>query len=216
MPFPFIETIVRLIVPLSIFKFPKLGILFSILTDLYDWKFVHVTNDAELAFYQNWDKTMDIYYLVIIFLVIFKFKDKIFKKTALFLFIYRIAGLVFFYLTHNRSFLLYFPNVFENFVIFYLVYIWYSKDQILFKSKKVLLVVLSALLLPKLIHEYLMHVLIKQPWELYDVGKILGFGGILQEYTNYLVYGTLLYFIPFTLSLIVCKKLNRNKRKLHY
>lgn len=93
---------------------------------------------------------------------------------------------------------------------------WYSKDQILFKSKKVFLVVFSGLLLPKLIHEFLMHVLIKQPWELYDVGKILGFDGILQEYTNYFIFGTLLYFIPFTLTLIICKKYNSSSKKTFF
>lgn len=209
MPFPYITTIVRILAPLTIFRFAKFGILLSILADLYDWKFVKVVNDSELAFYQNWDKVLDIYYQTIIFLVIFKFKDSLFKKTAVFLFIYRLIGLALFYLTQNRQFLFFFPNIFENFVIFYLIYNLFSKGEILFHSKKMLVFVISNIATFKLIHEFLMHVLIKQPWELYDIGKKLGFSGFFQEYTNYLVFGSLLYFIPFLVMFIICKKRNQ-------
>lgn len=210
MPFPYIETIVRLIVPLTIFRYAKFGIFLAVMADLYDWKFVTVTNAQELAYYQSWDKSLDLYYQIIIFIVIFKFKDVFFKKTAAFLFTYRLLGLALFNLTHNRQFLFFFPNVFENFVIFYLLYIFFTKQEFLFKTQKILLIVVFALTVPKLIHEFLMHYLIKQPWELYDVGKILGFGGVLQEYTNYFVYGTLLYFIPFAITFVICKKYNKH------
>lgn len=206
MPFPFIETIIRLIVPFSIFKWPLTGIIISNLSDMYDWKFIKVKTAEDLRLYQTWDKAMDLYYQTIIVLVILRFKDEIFKKTAIILFFVRVAGDALFFLTSNRNFLLIFPNMFENFVIFYLVYRRYVGKEILFKSKKILLIVLLIIGIPKLIHEYFLHYLLIQPWQWFDAGLKLGLSGFFQEYANYFIWGGLLYVIPMAAALIILKK----------
>lgn len=205
MPFPWIETIVRLFVPLSIFRWPLFGILISNLCDMYDWKFVQVKTAADLKLYQTWDKSMDLYYQSIIVLVILRFKDTIFKKTAIFLFLFRMIGDSLFFLTANRNFLLYFPNFFENFVIFYLLYKWITKNNILFSSKKRFLLVAAVIGIPKIIHEYFLHYLLIQPWEWLNFGNMMGLTGFFEEYMNYAAWGGMLYIIPFLLTLLYLK-----------
>lgn len=206
MGFPYLETALRFLIPLSIFRYAKLGILLSIIADLNDWKFLNVTTAQELVFYQSWDKTLDLYYQSIIFIVILKFKDHLFKKTAIILFGCRLLGVALFSLTQNSKFLFFFPNIFENFVIFYLLALAISKKDIVFTSKKMVLVALAFLSIPKLIHEYFMHFLVKQPWEIYNAGKYLGFSGLWEELTNNFVFGSLLYVIPFATIIIIYKK----------
>lgn len=206
MPFPIWETLVRIVVPLSIFRWPLVGILVSNLADMYDWKFVRVQNEKDLGLYQTWDKAMDLYYHTVILLVVLRFKDKVFKKTAVLLFFIRVVGDTLFFSTSNRNFLLFFPNVFENFVIFYLFYKWVGKKDILFRNKRVLVLVLTVILVPKLIHEYFLHYLLIQPWQWLNFGKMMGFQGIIEEYTNYLVWGSALYLIPMGVTLLYLLK----------
>lgn len=208
MEIPVFQTVVRLLIPLSILRFPLIGILLAMLVDMYDWKFVSLATPEQYNFYQNWDKALDFYYQLFIIFIVFRFKDEIAKKTAIFLFLYRIAGLLLFYVTQNRNFLLLFPNIFENFVIFYLLYVFIAKKDILFTSKKILAIVLAVLTIPKIIHEYFQHFLVKQPWELYDIGMLLGTEGIIKEYINYLSWGIILYVIPIGIALYF---LSRNK-----
>lgn len=205
----FIITTARLLVPLLILKFPIPGITLSILADLYDWQFYPVSNAVELGQYQAWDKALDLYYHLFILYIVFKFKDKIARKAAIFLFAYRIVGLALFTVTHNRQFLFFFPNFFENFVIFYLFYKLFSKEDILFKSKKTFFAILSVIAIPKIIHEYFQHFLVKQPWEIYDVGAYLQADGILREYINYLSWGALFYIVPMGVLLYFLTRKNK-------
>lgn len=203
---PIIPTIIRLLVPFLIFRFALIGILLSNLADLYDWKFTDHSTFEKLTFYQNWDKTMDMYYLFFIALIVLKFKDKIAKNTALFLFFYRIIGVILLYMTHNRSFLFFFPNIFENFVLFYLFYNFLTKKTILFKNTKIFIIVMSIISIPKLIHEYTQHYLLHQPWEYIDIAGFLETTGIIQEYLNYFFYGGIFYIAPMGITLFFLKK----------
>lgn len=203
MPIPFYVTLLRLLVPLSILKWPLWGVLVSSLADIYDWKLVNLKTESDFLLYQNWDKAMDLYYLIFALFMTLKWKDKLAKKIALGLFLYRVIGMVFFWLSGKRIFLFLFPNLFENFFIFYLLYVFLFKKTKLLTSAKVTAIVLSLLTIPKLIHEYFLHFLEKQPWEFYS------FGG---EYTNNLVWGGLLYILPFIVGLFLVKKFNRSYR----
>lgn len=209
---PILPTIARSTVPLLIFRIPLLGILLSNLCDLYDWKFIDHSTPSKLAFYQNWDKSFDLYYLTFIFIIAFGFKDKLAKNTAIFLFLYRLIGLAFFYTTHNRQFLFFFPNIFENFVIFYLTYKLFSKKDVLFDTHNKLILVLSVIAIPKLIHEFFQHFLLHHPWEYFDVAGWLGTTGVVQEYLNYGIFGSLLYFIPMGGALIYLLKRKKSKK----
>ena len=210
MDFPLLLTVARLIAPLIILRYPLPGILTAMVIDMYDWKFFGLQAAEDYTLYQNWDKALDFYYQLFMLAVVFRFKDTMAKNTAIFLFAFRMIGLLLFYASNNRTMLLYFPNVFENFVLFYLLYMFISKQKSLFEDKKILAVVLAVLATPKIIHEYFQHFLQKQPWEIYNIGELLDISGVVQEYINYFSWGVLLYIIPMGLILYFLRK-----QKLH-
>lgn len=213
MEFPLIPTAIRTTVPLLILRFPLLGILLSSLIDMYDWFFVDTSTPEKLDNYQHWDKSMDIYYQVIIVFAVLKFKDTLVKRTAISLFMFRCIGLVLFYTIGGRQFLFFFPNFFENFVIAYLLFVFITKEKIMLTSKKLLLLSFLIIALPKTIHEFFQHFLLRQPWEIYDVGAFLKLSGIYKDYTNYITFGVLLHLLPILTVVYMMRKLRRNKSR---
>lgn len=208
MEFPIVITLIRLLAPFLILRFPLIGILLCMFIDMYDWQIIDTSNPQKLAFYQNWDKTLDFYYQIFIVIIVFQFKDKIARSTAIFLFLYRSLGLMLFYTFHSRNILFLFPNLFENFVVFYLLYVMFTKKQILFTSKKLLVFILTMIAIPKMLHEYFQHFLLRQPWEIYDVRSLLNTQGKLNEYINCIIWGSVFYFIPLIITVIVVIHLN--------
>lgn len=194
-------TLIRLVVPLIILRYRLTGILLSILADMYDWKLVDLSGSEDYEFYQNWDKALDVYYQFFIAAIVLGFKDIKVRYTALGLFVYRMAGVILFSIFHERSLLFIFPNVFENFVIFYMVFIKVSKSEQLFRSKRIAISVLSAIAIPKLLHEYFQHFVVKQPWEIFDIAGRAGTSGVLKEYLNYLIFGGVFYVLPMGILL---------------
>ena len=79
------------------------------------------------------------------------------------LFAYRALGFTIFEATQQRIFLLVFPNLFENFYLFYLVLLRVSPRYVLIPRH--LAVFLVLLLIPKLAQEYLLHFAETQPWD---------------------------------------------------
>lgn len=210
--FPILITLIRLIIPLIILRYKLSGILLSILADMYDWKLVDLSEGDDYEFYQNWDKALDIYYQFFIAAVVLGLKDIKVKYTALAFLAYRTFGVILFSIFHERYLLLIFPNIFENFVIFYLLFLNITKKDLLFTSGKIMIAVLAVIAIPKLFHEYFQHYLIKQPWEIYDIAGMAGTSGILKEYLNYFVYGGLFYLIPISLMLfLLIKRRNHHK-----
>lgn len=161
-------TLVRLFVPLSILRWPLLGTIIAAYIDYRDWDFLGINTQAEMSFYQTWDKLLDTYYLALAWYTSFAWKDRIARTTAFFLFFYRVLG-VFIGLISDRSLLLFFPNSFEWFFWFYLLFIRISKKAILFSSGKILFLVLLVVTIPKIVQEYFMHVLRKPPWEVFPI-----------------------------------------------
>ena len=59
----------RLLVPLAIIRFPLPAIIACLIIDAVDQTvFAAVAPDADLSGYQNYDKALDIYYLVIAYI----------------------------------------------------------------------------------------------------------------------------------------------------
>lgn len=207
------QTVARLLVPLTIFRYPLIGILLSMGLDTVDWKLIDTTNPSVLAIYQNWDKALDFYFQLIVLYIVFGFKDGVAKKTAIALFAIRITGVALYYLTGMRQFLFFFPNLFDNFVVVYLGFVFLTKKEILYKSKKLLVIVLITLFVPKIFHEYYLHFLKTQPWDLplYNLGTYVGTAGAVNEYANYIFWGFLLYVIPITITIFVLGHLLQRK-----
>jgi hypothetical protein len=110
----------RLVVPLFIIRWP-LAIVACLILDAVDQTvFQTVAPDADLSWYQGYDKSLDIYYLVIAYISTLRNWTNGFAVTiARFLIYYRLVGVVLFELSGIRELLFIFPNTFEYFFIFY-------------------------------------------------------------------------------------------------
>ncbi len=206
MPIPVYVTLLRLIIPLFIFKWPLWGTLASAIMDLNDWKLINFIGPQDYVFYQNWDKALDLYYLTFAVIMTYKWRDKVAQKLAVGLFFYRLTGDILFWTTQNRIFLFIFPNFFESFFLFYLLFVFICKKTQLFVSKKVWFLIFIFVGIPKLINEYFLHVIQVQPWQVYNLGEKLGFFGAIQESINLFAQALIFYILPFIIGLYWVKK----------
>ncbi|MBN2454838.1 hypothetical protein JXB11_04815 [Candidatus Woesearchaeota archaeon] len=155
-----IVVLFRLIIPFSIFRWPFWGILASLIADALDYSVFDLTTGS-LAYYQQLDKLLDLYYLSIAFFVSLRWKGTE-RITSIALFCYRCIGLLLFTITKTHLFLFIFPNLFEYFFIF-----WACRNKFFsgFKlTPKKLAAVLLIILCLKLPGEYLLHVMGADPW----------------------------------------------------
>ncbi|MBT4849780.1 hypothetical protein HON36_02925 [Candidatus Parcubacteria bacterium] len=161
---PIIVLIIRLVVPLSILKYPFWGTVASLLVDALD--VVMITFIGVGAMPEGWytpaDKILDSYYLIFSFIVSLRWADRLPKKISIILFVYRIIGVILMEITNIRILLFFFPNMFENFFLF-----WEARNK-WFKrlkpTKKNLTIALIALLIPKMFQEWMLHWKLIDPW----------------------------------------------------
>lgn len=158
-----ILTLLRLLVPLTILRWPIMGMLASMYLDLQDFNYFTIRTGQDMANYQSWDKIFDTYYLAIAFYVSFSWKDKIAKKLSIFSFLYRAIGVLIFLLVQSRTLLLFFPNLSENLFLFYLIFRHFTKKEQLYTNMKVTIIVVASVVIPKIIAEFYLHVLKSPP-----------------------------------------------------
>lgn len=207
-------TILRLLVPLLILRWPLTGIILAAILDLRDWDFLGITIEQEMHFYQNWDKILDTYYLGIAWYTSRSWKDTMARKLASILFFYRLFGVVLITFGVDRSILLFFPNIFEIYFVFYLLFVRVTKQTLLFWSKKIMLLVLLALAIPKIAQEFFMHVLRNYPWEVFNIAKITGIQKWIPDQINGSYWIWILIFLAFPLTALVwciCMAFRHNK-----
>lgn len=171
---PEIVFILRLIIPLLIFRYPLLGGILAMLLDGLDVVFIEIIgkgfNLQIDSFYdQNYhlvDKYLDMYYLTFEFIVSLRWSENLARKTSIFLFVLRLVGFFAFEVTKVRWLLFIAPNLFENFYLFYL-----SARKIYpgweVKNKKRLIIILLILYIPKFFQEYILHIKQYSPWTWY-------------------------------------------------
>lgn len=110
----------RLFVPLLIPKFPLPAVIACLIIDGVDQTIFQKYTDLDLSGYQSYDKALDIYYLTIAYMSTFRNWENFYGfEMSRFLYYYRLAGVALFEITHLRALLLFFPNTFEYFFIFY-------------------------------------------------------------------------------------------------
>src|SRR3989344_5101669 len=117
---PALVFLIRLLVPLSILRWPFWGMLLSIAADAADVVLFSALGWGILegrGMYHELDKVFDIYYLALAAYVAFKWRDALPRRLALALFAWRLVGEVVFELTHARQVLFFSPNIFENFYL---------------------------------------------------------------------------------------------------
>ncbi|MFH1649306.1 MAG: hypothetical protein ABIA93_02045 [Candidatus Woesearchaeota archaeon] len=145
----------RLLIPLSILKYPLWGGLASFILDATDAWIAHLFGVDYIFTYHFVDKLMDMWYLTIMLIASWKW-EKIARNTSIVLYGWRLIGFFAFEYTGFRWLLMVFPNVFELWFFFMVVrnkfFKWFEI------TKKRLIVILVALLIPKLFHEYILHV----------------------------------------------------------
>jgi hypothetical protein len=157
-----IVIVLRLVVPLSIPRWPLAGGIVSMLIDALDVVIIELIGLGGFAHYAALDKGLDIYYLAFEACVALGW-EPLARWSALSLFAYRAIGFVAFEATQERVLLLVFPNVFENFYLAYLVLLRAVADFRLTPSRLVTLLVVVTL--PKLGQEYILHYAEWQPWD---------------------------------------------------
>lgn len=149
--------VIRLILPLSILRYPLFGGLAALFADFTDYQLIIFLNSGDVTNYQVIDKALDMYYLSLEAFVAVFWKNELARFAAILLFFYRLLGFLLFFITQNLLFLVIFLNLFEFFYLFYLGYKKiFQKDPVTSPAK--LLIILFLLLIPKFIHEYSVHI----------------------------------------------------------
>jgi hypothetical protein len=154
----------RLIVPLLILKKPLAGGLIAMALDALDVVIVELFGPGGMGdHYHSIDKVLDLYYLGLEAWVALRWVERLPRLTALWLFAYRVAGVIAFELTQWRAALFIFPNLFEHWFLFYLIRNkWFP--QLRLNTWRQVALWLFILYIPKLGQEYLLHVAEAQPW----------------------------------------------------
>ena len=150
-------TVIRLLIPLTILRFPLFGFLASIIADAADYDRIGLGVLIGENDYQIWDKVLDTYFLAIATLVVWKLTDRLTRNTAVVLLAWRLLGVAVFNLTGIRQVLLFFPNILESFLVFVFAFIFFTHKKSVFSSRTDLFITLIILSVPKIIQEYFWH-----------------------------------------------------------
>jgi hypothetical protein len=161
---------IRLVVPLTILRWPLAGGLLAMLLDATDVVLVDAIARAlgqagEFGpFYAQIDKWLDTYYLAIEAIVVRRWPDVLLRRTAWALFGWRLIGVIAFEVTAIRPLLVVFPNLFENFYLYVLITSRWASRLVPRRGVEVALV-LVALLVPKEVQEWVLHWEELHPWQ---------------------------------------------------
>lgn len=141
-----------------IVKWPLAGLLMSNLLDLVDFSLL-----ASEPAYQSVDKLLDTYYLSLLLTALPGQADRRLSRLLIGLFAWRMTGVGLLLATGQESILLLFPNLFEPLMAFYLLFRLITGRTRLLHGRRQTATIIAALLVPKLIQEYLLHIQLGQP-----------------------------------------------------
>ena len=109
----------RLLLPFTIPYYPLVGSIACMILDSIDQSIFQQFPAIPLEGYQSYDKSLDIYYLAIIYMSTMRnWTNPHAFRVSFFLYYYRLVGVVAFELTQVRALLFIFPNTFEYFFDF--------------------------------------------------------------------------------------------------
>jgi hypothetical protein len=124
---PVLIIVMRLLVPLTILRWPLGGAVASMLVDALDVVLVDAFArllGEPLEFgpvYAELDKWLDLYYLTIEAYVASRWSEALLRRPALLLFAWRVVGVLAFSISGIEGTLVVFPNLFENFYLYVLI-----------------------------------------------------------------------------------------------
>ena len=145
---------VRLLGSFPVLKYAFLGSIFAVLIDLSDLFILGNLDLGGVRNYQEFDKFLDLAYMGTFLLVSLRWERKE-KLISIFLFAYRLIGLILFEFTGERYILLLFPNVFEFWIIG-ITFLKFRKKHALISGSALKKVFLISLFF-KLIQEWVLH-----------------------------------------------------------
>ncbi len=160
---PIFIFLLRLMVPMFIPRFPLVGALIALALDTADWPLTVGTHAMAHTLYQPIDKFLDLWMLSFEAIAATRWLDAKAKHVLLGLYGTRFIGIVLFLFTGVRPLLFFFPNIAENFYLFYAAVTWITKQPILPQS--FILPVLMVIGIPKLFQEYAQHMIQMPTWQ---------------------------------------------------
>ncbi|TAK02005.1 MAG: hypothetical protein EPO36_03440 [Chloroflexota bacterium] len=104
--------VIRIAGSLPVLRWPLAGGILAVLIDLSDLLLRDALDLGGVPDYQSLDKWLDQVYMACFLIVALRWEG-LERRVAIGLFAYRLVGFFLFELTHERSLLLLFPNVFE-------------------------------------------------------------------------------------------------------
>ena len=147
-----IVIIVRISGSLPVIYFPFFGSLFAILVDLSDLFIIGNLDLGGVRNYQRLDKFLDLSYMLTFLLVSLRW-SKLERNISIFLFIFRIFGMIFYEITGSRIILFSFPNIFEFWFIGISLYKFRNK---IINAKSITFILVIATIL-KFLQEWVLH-----------------------------------------------------------
>jgi len=150
----FIIVLIRLLVPVTILRWPLVGGVLSLIVDALDIVLVTLLDLGGVWNYHALDKYLDMYYLTLEVAVAQRW-EALPRWTATALYGYRLAGVILFEATGIRVFLFFFPALFENFFLFNAARLQFLPTYEL--TPRRLAFWLTVLLIPKMVQEYFIH-----------------------------------------------------------
>ena len=174
---PLVATIVRLIVPLFILRWPLGGLIASAIADTLDVVIIAAIRSGMFEDYTSMDKLLDTYMLAFALLVSLRWENPIAKFASIALFGYRVVGVAILQLSDARWVLFLFPSVFDFFFLYHLVTTrWFPALEV--NGYRKLAYVLLILTGMKLVQEFILHIVEFRPvcWLNLHVGEIVNSG----------------------------------------
>jgi hypothetical protein len=160
----------RLIVPLSILRWPLAGGLLSMLLDAVDVVLVDAIasvlgEPGEFGpLYAQIDKWLDLWYLSLELVVAHRWSETLVRRASMGLFAWRLIGVILFEISASHPLLFVFPNLFENFYLYVLIVRRFA-PKLEPRTVPQLVLVLLVLFIPKAVQEYVLHVEELHPWQ---------------------------------------------------
>lgn len=160
----------RLVVPLTILRWPLAGALASMVLDAVDVILVDAIasvlgEPGEFGpFYAQIDKWLDLWYLSLELVVVRRWTETLVRRAATGLFVWRLIGVILFEISGDRQLLFVFPNLFENLFLYVLIVRRFA-PRLEPRTGAQLALVLVVLFIPKAIQEYVLHWEELHPWQ---------------------------------------------------
>ena len=147
--------IIRITGSLFTLKWAFIGSIFAVFIDLSDLFWQDFLDMGGIRNYQAFDKILDVFYMSIFLFIAIRWKN-ILSKIAIFLFLFRLFGLLIFEITQDRIFLLLFPNIFEFWFILVTGLKLFMKEKTILKPRIIIISLFISGVL-KIFHEWVLH-----------------------------------------------------------